>query len=430
MESDAKNDSQYSLLASLAPVVVSAATGDCDSGVFSANKVVDESQLSDLSVPTYQKNSNMSGIQQQQHFMSSSNEACSPVSQKLVQQQQISPEHVVQPTSYDEQQQQQLHSTPVACYQPASINTYTTLTPFQPLPPISTVSDKFNNASIGSGFSFLPNHATSNDLSVYAAENGTDIYSLYKDVCSSSNAQQQTVQNCLSTADYQLMQASNVIRCHFPPPSQPQYSLYPLDQPLIVKTEMNASSGLLVNVPATVGMLPTYDSIVTSPMYSRTQQQQSVSSIQHESAAVPANRPTVISDVSAGCKIRIGSPDQPSSSTDTRGAVVEDDDDLSRTSDTNEEINTREVAVKISNELKKYSIPQAVFAQRVLGRSQGTLSDLLRNPKPWSKLKSGRETFRRMWKWLQEPEYQRMAALRVIGSGEFLFVNFLLNSSF
>ncbi|ESO06947.1 hypothetical protein HELRODRAFT_146354, partial [Helobdella robusta] len=77
------------------------------------------------------------------------------------------------------------------------------------------------------------------------------------------------------------------------------------------------------------------------------------------------------------------------------------------------EINTKEVALKISNELKKYSIPQAVFAQQVLGRSQGTLSDLLRNPKPWSKLKSGRETFRRMWNWLKEPESERMAHLRL-----------------
>lgn len=39
----------------------------------------------------------------------------------------------------------------------------------------------------------------------------------------------------------------------------------------------------------------------------------------------------------------------------------------------------------------------------------------MRNPKPWSKLKSGRETFRRMAKWLQEPEYQRMSALRLAG---------------
>jgi len=80
-----------------------------------------------------------------------------------------------------------------------------------------------------------------------------------------------------------------------------------------------------------------------------------------------------------------------------------------------EEVNTKEVAQRITTELKRYSIPQAIFAQRVLCRSQGTLSDLLRNPKPWSKLKSGRETFRRMWKWLQEPEFQRMSSLRLAG---------------
>ena len=81
-----------------------------------------------------------------------------------------------------------------------------------------------------------------------------------------------------------------------------------------------------------------------------------------------------------------------------------------------EEINTKDLAQRISAELKRYSIPQAIFAQRVLCRSQGTLSDLLRNPKPWSKLKSGRETFRRMWKWLQEPEFQRMSSLRLAGN--------------
>jgi hypothetical protein len=86
-----------------------------------------------------------------------------------------------------------------------------------------------------------------------------------------------------------------------------------------------------------------------------------------------------------------------------------------------EEINTKDLAQRISAELKRYSIPQAIFAQRVLCRSQGTLSDLLRNPKPWSKLKSGRETFRRMAKWLQEPEFQRMSALRLAGKSFELF---------
>ncbi|CAI5449243.1 unnamed protein product [Caenorhabditis angaria] len=81
--------------------------------------------------------------------------------------------------------------------------------------------------------------------------------------------------------------------------------------------------------------------------------------------------------------------------------------------DDGEELNTKELAIQIASELKRYSIPQAIFAQRVLCRSQGTLSDLLRNPKPWSKLKSGRETFRRMAKWLQEPEFKRMSDLRL-----------------
>ena len=94
-----------------------------------------------------------------------------------------------------------------------------------------------------------------------------------------------------------------------------------------------------------------------------------------------------------------------------------------------EEINTKDLAQRISAELKRYSIPQAIFAQRVLCRSQGTLSDLLRNPKPWSKLKSGRETFRRMAKWLQEPEFQRMSALRLAGQNfKFIFILFYFRS--
>ncbi|CAL8093185.1 unnamed protein product [Calicophoron daubneyi] len=100
------------------------------------------------------------------------------------------------------------------------------------------------------------------------------------------------------------------------------------------------------------------------------------------------------------------SPGPQQEADDTDGGDQSCPDDMS-------EINTKELAQRISAELKRYSIPQAVFAQRVLCRSQGTLSDLLRNPKPWSKLKSGRETFRRMWNWLNEPEYQRMSALRL-----------------
>uniref|UniRef100_A0A0V0JAT5 One cut domain family member n=2 Tax=Schistocephalus solidus TaxID=70667 RepID=A0A0V0JAT5_SCHSO len=110
---------------------------------------------------------------------------------------------------------------------------------------------------------------------------------------------------------------------------------------------------------------------------------------------------------------------EPASPSSIQGETTSDlDHDATSPSQDATELNTKELAQKISEELKRHSIPQAVFAQKVLCRSQGTLSDLLRNPKPWSKLKSGRETFRRMWKWLNEPDYRKFAFLK--SSGRFL----------
>jgi len=80
-----------------------------------------------------------------------------------------------------------------------------------------------------------------------------------------------------------------------------------------------------------------------------------------------------------------------------------------------EEIDTCDVAERVSTELRRYNISQALFAQAVLSRSQGTLSELLRNPKPWAKMKTGRETYIRMLQWLREPESQRLAVLRRTG---------------
>uniref|UniRef100_A0A8R1HJR6 One cut domain family member n=2 Tax=Caenorhabditis japonica TaxID=281687 RepID=A0A8R1HJR6_CAEJA len=74
-------------------------------------------------------------------------------------------------------------------------------------------------------------------------------------------------------------------------------------------------------------------------------------------------------------------------------------------------IDTKDLCKRIAFELKNHSIPQAIFAERILCRSQGTLSDLLRNPKPWNKLKSGRETFRRMYNWVSQPLNTRLAIL-------------------
>nr|VZI00860.1 unnamed protein product [Spirometra erinaceieuropaei] len=104
---------------------------------------------------------------------------------------------------------------------------------------------------------------------------------------------------------------------------------------------------------------------------------------------------------------------EPASPSSNQGETTSDlNHDAPSPSQDATELNTKELAQKISEELKRHSIPQAVFAQKVLCRSQGTLSDLLRNPKPWSKLKSGRETFRRMWKWLNEPDYRKFAFLK------------------
>ena len=113
--------------------------------------------------------------------------------------------------------------------------------------------------------------------------------------------------------------------------------------------------------------------------------------------------------------ISIGGPNNSSKQANNQTVTQTSSSASNNGADDIEEINTKDLAQRISAELKRYSIPQAIFAQRVLCRSQGTLSDLLRNPKPWSKLKSGRETFRRMQKWLEEPEFQRMSALRLAG---------------
>ena len=81
-----------------------------------------------------------------------------------------------------------------------------------------------------------------------------------------------------------------------------------------------------------------------------------------------------------------------------------------------DELDTLDITRRVSEELRRCNISQAVFAHTVLGRSQGTLSDLLRKPKPWAQLKSGRETFTKMHQWLMEPEKQRLAYLNVTGT--------------
>ena len=332
-------------------------------------------------------------------------------------------------------------------------STYATLTPFQPLPPISTVSDKFNGAAgsnNGIGFVFMPNHSTPGDVGTYGeTPNMYTQMTHYKEMvpaevqqngsdqsmnCSSFETSPNGLAMMLNNSGYLMPQQAMAVR-NFPL----QYSAYgqavPIqvqanDQSLPVKSEMNGTVSLsTVDGPSYDTMTTVYSSnllsasslqpkgvVAMTPVTSLVGDFQGPTSVAVAAAAAAASvvSPRLSGGTSVSSQMRVGSPDQPSSSTDMRSC----DDARSASGDGagGEEINTRDVALRVSNELKKYSIPQAVFAQRVLGRSQGTLSDLLRNPKPWSKLKSGRETFRRMWKWLQEPEYQRMSALRT-GTG-------------
>ncbi|UMM26434.1 hypothetical protein L5515_010136 [Caenorhabditis briggsae] len=63
-------------------------------------------------------------------------------------------------------------------------------------------------------------------------------------------------------------------------------------------------------------------------------------------------------------------------------------------------VDTKDLCNRLAQDLKDNSIPQSAFSTKILGRSQGTLSDILRNPKPWDQINRGAETYERMINWL------------------------------
>ena len=289
-------------------------------------------------------------------------------------------------------------------------NTYATLTPLQPLPPISTVtgSDKYGHAAspnVSGSFTLMQNNVGTMDMnSAYRYDTKLGSMGLNMGVSPTLGTTPMSMGTSYGGNGYAQPQTP---LSSYPAPvtmpmgySSPQNGLHsPKQEP---KVHMS---------PNSLG----YDS------YSRGFNSPPSSRLHSPNAMMPTtiNGLHPINPASPHSHHHLGGHrlDRPPSSTDSQGSKQGE----------LEEINTKELAQKISSELKRYSIPQAVFAQRVLCRSQGTLSDLLRNPKPWSKLKSGRETFRRMWKWLQEPEFQRMSALRLAGMSECYFYNFLNN---
>ncbi|XP_036821533.1 homeobox protein cut-like 1 isoform X2 [Oncorhynchus mykiss] len=78
-----------------------------------------------------------------------------------------------------------------------------------------------------------------------------------------------------------------------------------------------------------------------------------------------------------------------------------------------EDMDTTEIARQIKEQLIKHNIGQRVFGHYVLGLSQGSVSEILARPKPWSKLTiRGKEPFHKMRQFLSDE--QNILALRSI----------------
>ncbi|KAI5100109.1 homeobox protein cut-like 1 isoform X7 [Silurus meridionalis] len=67
-----------------------------------------------------------------------------------------------------------------------------------------------------------------------------------------------------------------------------------------------------------------------------------------------------------------------------------------------QELDTLELTQQVKEKLAKNGICQRVFGEKVLGLSQGSVSDMLSRPKQWNKLtQKGREPFIRMQLWIE-----------------------------
>ncbi|XP_022235354.1 hepatocyte nuclear factor 6-like [Limulus polyphemus] len=335
-------------------------------------------------------------------------------------------------------------------------NSYATLTPLQPLPPISTMTDKFSHyghaGNVGGSFTLMQNNALGMSMNSYQYDKLGHMGGMAPmNMGPTLGATHPSAMSMMPSNGLGNMAQQTGI----PSPPYLQNGLHSPEKAISPNTydsythHRDLSRGLVFSQSPTVSlhsptsMIPTLNGLNAPHTPPSMHLQAPVSPTEHQDIK-PVNvtaftAQTSVPNVSLGLSSHLGvNISQPmcslsSASVHNNGvntvctgghAAITIKNSGGQTSnnpkgeaaDEVEEINTKELAQRISAELKRYSIPQAIFAQRVLCRSQGTLSDLLRNPKPWSKLKSGRETFRRMYKWLEEPEFQRMSALRLAGN--------------
>uniref|UniRef100_A0A8C2Y0V4 DNA-binding protein SATB n=1 Tax=Capra hircus TaxID=9925 RepID=A0A8C2Y0V4_CAPHI len=84
------------------------------------------------------------------------------------------------------------------------------------------------------------------------------------------------------------------------------------------------------------------------------------------------------------------------------------------------EVDTLELTRQVKEKLAKNGICQRIFGEKVLGLSQGSVSDMLSRPKPWSKLtQKGREPFIRMQLWLSDQLGQAVGQQPSASQGEY-----------
>jgi len=87
------------------------------------------------------------------------------------------------------------------------------------------------------------------------------------------------------------------------------------------------------------------------------------------------------------------------------GAVTAKDEQPSSASSLTEDVvDTQDLTTRVRDLLQSHGLGQKLFGEAVLELSQGSVSELLAKPKPWSLLSAkGREPFLRMRTWLADP---------------------------
>ena len=79
-------------------------------------------------------------------------------------------------------------------------------------------------------------------------------------------------------------------------------------------------------------------------------------------------------------------------------------DDQPTSASVSDDVDTQELTTRVRDLLQSHGLGQKLFGEAVLELSQGSVSELLAKPKPWSLLSAkGREPFLRMRAWLTDP---------------------------